>query len=97
MNGQIQLLREKRTPLYVTIENLALRKGPGVKYQALERFTLYTELGFLDEVTQNVDTIQLGNIIAVEPWVKVRSPKGRDGWVYGAGVDYYKHKLEGVE
>ena len=33
---------------------------------------------------------------ANEPWLKVRSPKGREGWVYGAGVDYHKERYPGL-
>ncbi|PSR13155.1 MAG: hypothetical protein DA408_10425 [Bacteroidetes bacterium] len=96
--GQMQIIREKRTPLYVTIDNLALRKGPGVNYEILDRFPLFEELSFLNEVTDSMYTIKLGtNLTTIEPWVKVRSRKGRDGWVYGAGVDYYKHQLPGVD
>lgn len=95
--GQMQIIRDKTTPLYITIENLALRKGPGLNYEVVDRLTLFEEVNFLHEVTDSAYTLKLGQITTTEPWVKVRSRKGRDGWVYGAGVDYYKHKLEGVE
>ncbi len=95
--GQMQIIRDKVTPLYITIENLALRQGPGLNYEILDRFKLFEEVSFLNEVTDSAYTIKLGQITTTEPWVKVRSRKGRDGWVYGAGVDYFKHKLEGVE
>ncbi len=95
--GQMQIIRDKTTPLYITIENLALRKGPGLNYEVVDRFSLFEEVNFLHEVTDSAYTLKLGQITTTEPWVKVRSRKGRDGWVYGAGVDYYKHKLEGVE
>ena len=95
--GQMQIIRDKITPLYVTIGNLALRKGPGLNYEVVDRLELFEEISFLNEVTDSAYTLKLGEITTTEPWVKVRSRKGRDGWVYGAGVDYYKHKLEGVE
>ncbi|MEL6656319.1 MAG: SH3 domain-containing protein [Bacteroidota bacterium] len=95
--GQMQIIRDRITPLYITIENLALRKGPGLNYEIVDRFKLYEEVSFLNEVSDSAYTIKLGQITTTEPWVKVRSRKGRDGWVYGAGVDYYKHKLQGVE
>lgn len=95
--GNIQVIRERTTPLYVTIEGLALRSGPGLNYQVLDRLKLFDEVNFLQEVTDSLYEIKLGTITPREPWVKVRSPKGRDGWVYGAGVDFYKYKLEGVE
>lgn len=95
--GQMQIIRDKITPLYIIIDNLALRQGPGLNYEIIDRFELFEEVNFLNEVTDSAYTLKLGQITTTEPWVKVRSRKGRDGWVYGAGVDYYKHKLEGVE
>lgn len=80
--------------LYVCIEGLKMRSGPGLRHELIDQFPLYTELSFLGEVSSRVDTISLGKIMAAEPWVKVRSPKGREGWVYGAGVSYYKRKLD---
>jgi hypothetical protein len=95
--GNIQVIRERTTPLYVTIEGLALRTGPGLNYTIVDRLKLYDEVNFLQEVTDSLYEIKLGSITPREPWVKIRSPKGRDGWVYGAGVDFYKYELEGVE
>ena len=51
----------------------------------------------MNEVTDSTFQINLGKEVADEPWVKVRSKKGHVGWVYGAGVDYYKYKRPGVE
>lgn len=95
--GQMQLIRERSTPLFVTIDNLAMRKGPGLNFEIITRLKLYEEVGYMNEVTLTRDTIELGTVTAVEPWIKIRNEKGRDGWVYGAGVDYYKYKFEGID
>ena len=95
--GQLQIIRERTTPLFVTIEGLALRENPGLNAQIISRLKLYEEISFMNEVTDSLYTIKLGNITPTEPWVKVRNKKGRIGWVYGAGIDFYKRKLEGVE
>ena len=85
---------EKVTPLYVTLENLNMREEPRVGAKILDRLSLYDEVVFLNEVTDSTDEINLGKIVTNEPWVKVRNKKGQEGWVYGAGVHYYKIKLE---
>ncbi|MCB0637830.1 MAG: SH3 domain-containing protein [Lewinella sp.] len=95
--GDLRIIREKITPLYVTIDGLNMRSGPGLNHEVVDRFDLYTEVVFLNEVTDSLYEIKLGTITTREPWVKIRSPKGRVGWVYGAGVDYYKYELKGVE
>lgn len=85
---------EQVTPLYVTLENLNMRTEPRVGAKILDRLSLYEEVVFLNEVTDSTEEINLGKIVANEPWVKVRNKKGQEGWVYGAGVHYYKIKLE---
>lgn len=85
---------EQVTPLYVTLENLNMRTEPRVGAKILDRLSLYDEVIFLNEVTDSTEEINLGKIVANEPWVKVRNKKGQEGWVYGAGVHYYKIKLE---
>ena len=89
--------KERYTPLYITIDGMNIRSSPTLKGKVLDRLSLYDEVAFMDEVTNSKDTIQLGAVTTVEPWVKVRTRKGKIGWVYGAGVSYYKTKLEGVE
>lgn len=84
-------------PLYVITPALNMRTGPGLRFKVLERLELYDELNFLGEVTDTFQRIDLGQIVAEEPWVKVRSASGKEGWVFGACVDYYKHELKGVE
>lgn len=85
---------EKVTPLYVTLENLNMREEPRVGAKIIDRLGLFDEVVFLNEVTDSTEEINLGKIVANEPWVKIRNKKGQEGWVYGAGVNYYKIKLE---
>lgn len=82
--------------LYITINNLKLRKSPHLDSIVIATLPLYEEVFFLDEVTEFTQQISLGYEIADEPWVRVRTKKGKDGWVYGAGVHYYKKKRDGV-
>ena len=88
---------ERITPLFVITPALNMRTGPGLKFTVLERLQLHDELLFLGDVTDTTQQIDLGQIVADEPWVKVRSESGKEGWVYGACVDFYKRELKGVE
>ncbi len=96
-SGPTRIIRERQTPLFVTIEGLNVRRGPGLNYDVIDRLPLYSEVNFLNEVTDSLYTLSLGDITPTEPWVKIRTPKGRAGWVFGAGVSYYKKKLPGVQ
>lgn len=101
-NGQATTARPKASPqiktvyatkLYVTIDGLKFRKGPSMDSTVLLTLPLDQELEFMNEVTDSTQTISLGNgVIANEPWIKVRHWKGHIGWVYGAGVNYFKTK-----
>ena len=88
--------RDRGTPLYVTIDGLNMRTEPTLNSEVILKLDLYEEVYFQNEVTPFRDSISLGNVMAYEPWVKVKHRKGREGWVYGAGVHYYKMKLQGL-
>ncbi len=91
------LVKERYTPLYVTLENLNMRDKPDIKGKLLTRLKLFDEVIFLNEVTDFKDEINIGNITTHEPWIMVKTQNGVVGWVYGAGVHYYKIKFEGTE
>ena len=82
--------------LYITIDQLKIRSEPGLKSRVLGELPLFAEVYFMGEVTDSLYTISLGKDVAEEPYVKVKTKRGTIGWVYGAGVNYYKKKREGV-
>ena len=84
------------TPLYSTIDGLNVRSGPSLSHGVLTRLPLYGEVNFLNQVTDSVYTLNLGDYKPTAPWVKVGLEDGREGWVYGALVSYYKFKQPGV-
>ena len=84
------------TALYVNINKLKLRSSPNLKSEVLEELELGSKVMFAGEVTDSLYTINLGKIEVTEPYVKVKTWKGLEGWVYGAGVNYYKKKVEGT-
>lgn len=78
--------------LYVTLEDLNLRTGPHLDSTSITRLPLFEEVFFMNEVTDFTQKISLGPEVADEPWIKIRTRKGHMGWVYGAGVNYYKKR-----
>ena len=48
------------------------------------------------EVTDFKEEIKIGDSLAVAPWVKVKTGEGKEGWVYGACVHYYKTRFDDV-
>lgn len=84
------------TALYVNINKLKLRSSPNLKSEVLEELEIGSKVMFAGEVTDSLYTFNLGKKEVTEPYVKVKTWKGLEGWVYGAGVDYYKKKVEGT-
>ncbi len=84
------------TKLFVNIDGLNLRKEPKLNSDVIGKLPLYEEVFFMNEVTDSTQQINLGYEIADEPWVKIQTKKGHEGWVYGAGVNFYKKERKGV-
>ena len=85
------------TKLYVTIDKLKLRTGPSLDSTVIYEFPLFEQVYFMNEITDSTTQLNLGKEMADEPWVKVKSNRGKVGWVYGAGVHYHKKKRSGVQ
>ncbi len=96
--GQVnrQMTVQKETTLFSTIDGLNVRVQPKLGAPIIGRLGLYEPVTYMNEVTDSLYTIDLGDVTPTEPWVKVRLENGKLGWVYGAGVSFYKYKLEGV-
>lgn len=94
---EVRTVIQKVTTLYSTIEGLNVRSGPSLKSGVVARLPLYGEVSFLGEVTDSLYKIDLGDITPTAPWVKIELPDGKQGWVYGALVSYYKYKQQGVK
>lgn len=94
-----QAARRKRnayTPLFVTIDDLNVRNAPDLDGEVIVQLPLYEEVEFLNEWTDFTTEVNLGKEVTNEPWIKVRTTKGQEGWVYGAGVHYYKMRHPGA-
>lgn len=92
-----KVIREKYMPLYVSMDGLNVRTGPSLDSAIVATLPLFEEVAFMNEKTEFKQRISLGKVEANEPWVKIRTRKNKIGWVYGAGVNYYKEKREGVQ
>lgn len=86
----------KYATLYVSIEGLKMRKEPGLKGETIAKLALYEPVTFLNQKTEWTQQISLGYEKVTDHWVKVRTKSGKEGWVFGAGVHYYKMKRQGV-
>jgi hypothetical protein len=91
-----KLVVQKETTLFSTIDGLNVRARPGLGNPVIARLALHEPVTYANEVTDSLYTIDLGEVTPTAPWVKIKLDDGRLGWVYGAGVEYYRTRLEGV-
>lgn len=84
-------IQKERTSLYSTINGLNMREEPHLASPILKRLALHEEVYYLNELTEKRQTIDWGDgLVTEEPWLKVQTDDGRIGWVYGAGLHFYK-------
>ncbi|HMO37790.1 MAG TPA: SH3 domain-containing protein [Saprospiraceae bacterium] len=94
---ETRTIKERYTPLYAILDGVNVRSDAKINSRVIYRLKLHEEVVFLNEVTSFREAIDLGGVTTNEPWIKVRTPRGQTGWVYGGAVSYYKTKLEGVQ
>ena len=81
------------TMLYVLINGLNIRSKPDLKSKVKGKLKLNDQVYFLEEATEEAQTVRLANGTSVtKPWFKVQTKRGTVGWVHGSGVDFYKRK-----
>lgn len=82
--------------LWVVIDGLNVREKPELKAKSFGKLKLHDKVTFLGETTKETQKLSLGAVEADEPWVKIKTQRGTVGWVYGAGVSFYKTKKKGA-
>lgn len=78
--------------LFVVIDSLKVRKGPHLDSSIIQRLVLDESVSFLNETTDFTQKITLKSELFDEPWIKIKTQKGKIGWSYGAGLNFYKKK-----
>ncbi len=71
---------------YATVDKLRLRAKPTKEADVVEQIEEGGPLLFLNEKTDSKERIKLRNRWFEEPWLKVRSEQGNEGWVFGGAV-----------
>lgn len=74
--------------LQTAVADLRLRDAPGEGGGIIAILAKGTELEDLGEVSNFTTRVQLRGITYDEPWIKVKTPQGQSGWVYGGGLNF---------
>ncbi len=83
------VLEEKGLSLYVATDSLNMRIAPHLDSMIVARLPIKSEVTFLNERTNFRQKIAMNGVTWSEPWVKVKSSEGQQGWIYAAGVRFY--------
>jgi len=88
---------QKYNRLWVTMDNLKLRKQPNLQAEVLMQMTLFDRVYYLNQKSNFEQEINLGLEVVKEPWLLVQHSNGIQGWAYGAGLNFHKQKRGGVQ
>ncbi len=72
----------------VNVDGLQLREAPGPEGKVIRGLKLGESLTDLREVSDFTTPVQLRGIAFNEPWLKVKTGKGEEGWVYGGALSF---------
>lgn len=83
-----QVVEIKPTKLIVALDHLRLRAAPGEKGEEIAMLKKGTILYETGEVSDFTSRIKLRGIWYEEPWVKVKTDKGIEGWIFTGAVTF---------
>ncbi len=81
-------LNDGPTELTVNLDQLRLRDQPGEKGLEVAKLLNGTKLIDLGEVSDFSTKVKLRGVQYNEPWIKVKTVEGQEGWVYAGGVSF---------
>lgn len=77
--------------VYTWVDKLNIRDLPKLDGKVVAQAATQTPLRFTGEQSEASETIVLRGVVYQEPWMKVVTPEGTEGWVFGGAV---KHEGE---
>lgn len=78
------------TEIYTWVNELRMREEATTDSPIVVTLKEGEPLDFAGEKTDFTEKISLRGTLFEEPWLKVTTKTGKEGWVYGGGVKFYK-------
>lgn len=85
--GQTEKLGEP-VELEIILDNVRIRDAAGLKGKEVARLPKKSKVIFNGVFSDFTDKIKLRGIQYDDPWLKVRTKTGEEGWIYGASVKF---------
>ena len=77
----------KETQYYVWLPILLVRSEPNQKASVISKLKKGDNIKYLGVKTQLKERINIRGKEFEEPWMKIETPDGLEGWVFGAGIN----------
>ncbi len=90
---QSRTLDVQPQPVYAWVDQLRVRQLPMLDAPVIIEVAEGDTLFFLNEKTVEKVQLTLREKKFNEPWLKVRTQSGHEGWVYGGGVTLFRDSL----
>lgn len=74
--------------LITNLDNLRLRATPGEKGKEISRLPKGSVVTDMGEISDFTTRIRLRGVQFDEPWIKVKTESGQEGWLYGGAVNF---------
>ncbi len=84
---------ESVTTFITHVDNTRLREAAGPDAEVIKTLPRGTELVALGEVSDFTTQITLRGIPFDEPWLRVRTTDGSEGWVYGGALRFHMDEI----
>ncbi|HFC00650.1 MAG TPA: SH3 domain-containing protein [Phaeodactylibacter sp.] len=78
------------TILYAWVDKLRIREQPTTKSKIVMEVKEGTSFTYLNEKTDYKERINLRGTLYNEPWLKIKTKDGKEGWVYGGAIKFYE-------
>ncbi len=86
----VEVAKPTSIEIYVWVDKLRLRAEPTTQSEMVATLKEGDALTFLNERSDFTEKISLRGTLFDEPWLKISTKNGQEGWVYGGGVKFYK-------
>jgi len=86
--------KEGQRTIYAWVDKLRLRAEPNIRAEIVDDLKEGQALLYLEEKTEFTEKVSLRGKIYDEPWLRVKTLEGAEGWVYAGGVKFYKPKVD---
>jgi hypothetical protein len=88
----INPLTQEKAPIifYAWVDKLRVREQPTTKSEIVVEVKEGTSFTYLNEKTDYKERINLRGTLFNEPWLKIKTDDGKEGWVYGGAVKPYE-------